>query len=297
MSLTATLLSMHSEDEVRDQYLRAPMGYPGAKSRSIKELLSHLPYRNTWVDVCGGTASVTLARNSCNLEVYNDRHSGLVAFYRCIRDFAKCKQLVDRLEISPPLAREEFIWSRDTWQDSQLDDVERASRWYYSLVTSFNQKGWSFGRAVKGKAQGQKLFNNLKLFWNIHTRMRNVQIENQDWRMILKDYCKGGSDVVWYIDPPYWGTTGIYQHEWKEEDHIELCERVQNLNGGFVAVSGYDLPNHPYNRFKFWTYKTSWEVQVSMTGIAFTETNNLAAYADVIQRGTATETLWVYDPK
>lgn len=294
--LTATLLSMHTEDEVRDQYLRAPMGYPGAKSRSIKELLAHLPYRNTWVDVCGGTASVTLARNASPLDVYNDRHSGLVAFYRCIRDRLKCSQMIERLEISPPLSREEFIWSRDTWKQNQLDDVERAARWYYSLVTSFNQKGWSFGRAVKGKAQGQKMFNNLKLFWPLHNRMRNAQIENQDWRMLLKDYSKGGREVVWYIDPPYWGTTGIYEHEWSEQDHLELCERIQHLNGGFVAVSGYDLPNHPYNRFKFWSRKVSWEVQVSMTGIAFTESNNLAAYADVIKRGTATETLWIYDP-
>jgi site-specific DNA-adenine methylase len=188
------------------------------------------------------------------------------------------------------------MWSRDTWKDNQLDDVERAARWYYSLVTSFNQKGWSFGRAVKGKGQGQKMFNNLELFWPMHYRLRNAQIENQDWRMLLKDYSKGGRDVVWYIDPPYWGTTGIYEHEWTKEEHFELCERIQNLNGGFVAVSGYDLPDHPYNKFKFWTRKACWDVPVSMTGIAFTETNNLGAYEGVIKRGTATETLWIYEP-
>lgn len=114
--------------------------------------------------------------------------------------------------------------------------------------------------------------------------------------MILKDYRKGGKDVVWYLDPPYWGTTGIYDHEWSINDHIELCERVQDLDGGFVAVSGYDLPNHPYNNFKFWTDKVSWEVPISMTGIAFTETNNLQAYEGDIKRGTATESLWIYNP-
>lgn len=293
-SLTATLLAMHAQDESRDNYVRAPLGYPGAKSRSIKELLPHLPYRNTFVDVCGGSGSVLFARNPSPLDVFNDRHAGLCCFYRCIRDFNKCKKLIERLELSPPLCREEFMWSRDTWKENQLDDIERAARWYYSLVTSFGQKGWAFGRAVKGKGQGQKLFNNLKLFWPVHNRIRNTQIENQDWRTILADFAKGGRDVVWYIDPPYWKTTGIYDHEWTERDHLELCERVAKLEG-FVAVSGYDSPDHPYNRFNFWTKKESWEVNVSMTGMAFTETNHLLEYEGAIKRGTATETLWIYD--
>lgn len=297
MSLTATLLSMHDQESSRMSIVRAPIGYPGAKSRSIKDLLPHLPYRNSWIDVCGGSGAVTFARNACPLDVFNDRNAGIVAFYRCIRDRAKCQQLIDRLEIVPPTSREEFIWCRDTWNQEHLDDVERAARWYYSLLTSFSGKGWSFGRAVKGSSQGQKLFNNLKLFWPVHSRLRNAQIENMDWRMILKDYAKGGRDVVWYIDPPYWGTTNIYDYEWTTDEHYEMCERIQNLNGGFVAVSGYDTPDHPYNKFKFWTNKVSWNVAVSMTGLAFTETNNLAAYADQIKRGEAVETLWIYDPK
>jgi DNA adenine methylase len=294
-NLTSKLLAMVTEDEVRDQYVRAPMGWPGAKSRSIKELLAHLPYRNTFVDVFGGTGSVLLARNPSPLDVYNDKHSGLVAFYRCIRDRLKCAQMIERLEVSPPLSREEFIWSRDTWKQNQLDDVERAARWYYSLVTSFNQKGWSFGRAVKGKGQGQKMFNNIKLFWPLHNRMRNAQIENQDWRMILKDYSKGGKEVVFYLDPPYEGTFGIYDHELAKEEHREICERIQHLNGAFVALSGYDHPGHTYNSFNFWTSKITWEVPISMTGMAFTESNHLVEYEGSIKRGIATECLWIYD--
>lgn len=296
--LTALLLSMHSQDDVRDTYVRAPMGYPGSKTRSLKELLPHLPYRNTWVDVCGGTGSVTLARDTCKLDVYNDRHSGLVAFYRCIRDPFKCKAMVDRLLISPPCSREEFMWSRDTWKENQLDDVERASRWYYALQTSFNQKGWAFGRATKGNAQGQKMFNNVPLFWPLHNRMRNVQIENQDYRMLFKDYCNGPrGSTVFYVDPPYWGTSGIYEHQWSEQDHIELCERIPTLNGSFVAVSGYDLPNHPYNRYTYWTDKVSWEVRTSLQGYAETETNHMEGHMDFVRRENATETLWIYDPK
>ena len=41
------------------------------------------------LDVFGGSGAVTLARKSCDLEIYNDRHSGLVAFYKCIQDEEK----------------------------------------------------------------------------------------------------------------------------------------------------------------------------------------------------------------
>lgn len=293
MDLTSKLLAMQSQEEPRDNYLRAPMGYPGSKSRSLKHLLPHLPYRNSFIDVCGGTGSVLFARNSCNLEVFNDRNSGIIAFYRCIRDRLKCKELIDRLEIAPPSSREEFIWSRETWNCDQLDDVERGSRWYYAVMHSFASKGWAFGRAVKGKAQGQKFYNNLSLFWSIHNRLKNVQIENQDWRMILKDY--SNSDAVIYIDPPYWGTIGIYDHCWSEQDHYELCERVTNCNGAYVAVSGYDSIDHPYNTFKFWTSKESWEVNVSLKGAAFTETNHLAGLEHLMVRGKVTESLWIYN--
>lgn len=291
--LTAMLLSMNEDESARNNYIRAPIPYPGAKSRCIKHLLPHLPYRNTFLDVCGGSGTVMFARNASPLDVYNDQCSGLVAFYRCIRDVAKCTALIERIKRSPCSSREEFLWCRDSWQEIHNDDVERAARWYYALMTSFSSKGWSFGRATKGVAQCGKIYNNLELFWPVHNRLRNAQIENQDWRMILKDYATTW-DCVAYIDPPYWGTFGIYNNEWPEAWHYELCEQVHKLPC-FVAVSGYDSPNHPYNTFKFWTRKESWEVRQSMTAQAYTQTNNLKEGS--MPRELATETLWIYDPK
>lgn len=289
--LLSQLMALEDTPEVRERIIRAPFGYPGAKSRSIANLLPHLPYRNGFCEPCGGTGVVTFARRPSNLEVLNDRHMGITSFYRCLRDRHKMQQLMDRLHIMTPCSREEFIWARDTWEDNFLDDIERSARWYYSVIHSFNSKGWSFGRVTKGRAQCAKYYNNFTLFGPIHNRLQSVQIENLDWRILFKDY--NSNDMVWYIDPPYWKTIGIYKHEWKELEHLELCERIQYLHG-FVALSGYDSPDHPYNKFK-WDDKISWEVQVSMTGMAFTDTNHLAGLEDVIKRGTAKETLWIRD--
>lgn len=295
--LMGHLMALNDTARVRgNDVIRAPFGYPGAKNRSIHDLLQHLPYRKTFIDVCGGTGSVLFARQPSKLEVFNDRCAGITALYRCIRDAKLNKALLERLTLVPSCSREEFAWCHETWQQDHHDDVERAARWYYSVVHSFNQKGWSFGRAVKAPAQCGKYWNNLELFWPIHSRIQRVQIENQDWRLILRDYKKDGREVVWYIDPPYWGTKGIYNHEWPNDWHNELCHRIQDLDGGFVALSGYDHPKHPYNTFTIWKEKVTWDVPISMTGLAFQDTNHLGGLEDQIKRGVATETLWIYDP-
>lgn len=291
-NLFSQLMALNDAAQSRDNYVRAAFGYPGAKSRSIQNLLSILEYRKVWVDVYAGCGAVTLARNSSDLEVMNDRHAGITAFFRVIRDKEKCQQFIDRMQFTV-CSREEFLWSRENWPDPQIDDVERAARWYYCVQHSFASKGWSFGRVTSGRSQCEKIFNNLELLWPIHNRLRRVYIENADWRVLLKDYNteRNGDNIVWYLDPPYWMTGGIYDHEMRPEVHYEIGERCMHLNG-FVALSGYDHPRHPYNSFK-WDRKESWEVQVSMTGMAFTDTNHLAEYSDIIERGKAKETVWI----
>lgn len=298
MSLADELKLLSGQGVKRNEYVRAPMGYPGSKSSSIKELLGILPYRNAFIDVCGGSGAVLLARKQSKLDVFNDRNAGIVALYRCARDPIKLKELLKRLELAPPLSREEFLWTRDNWHNPALDDVERAARYYYALSYSFSTKGLQFGRVTRrdGRSQSLRYFTGLDLFGPLHNRLVGTTIENLDWKQILTDYKVGGKDVVWYIDPPYWNVYKVYEHEWAEEDHRALCHRVQDLDGGYVAVSGYDHPDHPYNKFKFWTNKFQWEVNVKMTALAFTEENNLLAYKDVLKRSTAMETLWVYDP-
>ena len=100
--------------EIRETYIRAPFGYPGGKSRSVKKILPLLPYRKAYIEAFGGAASILLARDKSKLEVYNDRFGGVVAFYRCIRDKEKMNKLIERLKIVPGHSREEFIWCKET---------------------------------------------------------------------------------------------------------------------------------------------------------------------------------------
>lgn len=287
--LLAMLNALSSHEEVRENYVRAPFGYPGAKSRSLDKILPHLPYRAGYGEAFGGSGAVLLARNCSPLEVFNDRYSGVTCFYRVIRDRVKMNALLDRMQIVLH-SREEFIWSKNTWRDCE-DEVERAARWYYMTLMSFGQQGRHFGRCVRGKAQlGPKLKNNLQLFHAVHCRLVPVQIENLDWRQCFKDY--DHEDFVWYVDPPYYQyAKGMYECEMQKEEHVELLERIFHLRG-FVALSGYENELYDHPRFK-WDSRYSWTVMVSTLGQGFTETNNLAGKEDLLKRGTAKEILYV----
>jgi DNA adenine methylase len=291
MSLESLFLSLDGTDTVREDYVRAPFAYPGAKSKSLDKILPFLPYRSKYVEPFGGSGAVLLARNSSPLEVFNDRYSGVTVFYRVIQDSKKMNQLLDRIAFFLH-SREEFIWCRNTWRDCE-DEIERAARWWYTITCSFGSQGRNFGRCIKGKCQiGPKLKNNLKLFPEASLRLRDVQIENQDWRMILKDY--DDADTVWYIDPPYYKSTkGMYECEMPDSDHEELLERIFNLQG-FVAMSGYDNPMYDsYN----WDNRHHWMVNVTALSQSFTESNNLAGKEDAIKRGMARETLYIKEAK
>lgn len=287
--------SMDETPIIREHFVRVPIGYPGSKDRSLEQLLPLLPYSRAYCEPFGGSAAVLFARKVSDLEIYNDRYAGITCFYRCLRNRDKLEKLIELIDLSVH-SREEFIWCKETWDTQDVnDDVDRAYRWLYMHQNSFSKKENAFGRSTHGKGQGGKAFRNLpKNFWPIHHRLHNVQIENLDWRLCLRDY--DAHDTVFYLDPTYLGVTrGVYKHELSVQDHVEICERVMALEG-FAAISGYDNPETRavYDKYK-WSDVRSWEIFQSMTGMAFTDTNNLAKHESHIQRGKTTEILYIKD--
>jgi DNA adenine methylase len=279
----------HEEKPERTDIQRAPFGYVGGKSKSIKYLNKHLPYRQKWIDHFCGSCVVTLNRQESPLEVINDRYGGLVAFYRCLQNKLKISQLIERLEIVPAMSREEFYHCRDTWC-TETDDVERAAKWFYMVRVSMLGKGKAFGRQVNPPVS-ISLPKSLELFLPIHHRLRNVIIENLDFRTCHKDF--DGPSTVHYFDPPYINTDpGIFEGStWTRDDLADLlriCERSQ----GFVALSGY--PDEQIDACPFWTARHTWEVSIMADPSAFSEENSKAQFKDIKStKDKATEVLWI----
>lgn len=269
----------------REVIVKAAFGWAGSKARSLEHLLPHLPYRKVWVDVFGGSATVTLARRPSKIEVLNDRYSGIIDFYRCMKDEAQMRKLLVFLE-ETVFSRELFNAYKSEWKNT-ADPVERAGKWFYMLCSSFGYLGRNFGRGTLSLSRANAIHNKLELFWPIHNRLKNVQIENADWEQVIKDY--DSHDTVFYCDPPYMHSdVGLYDESWNLEKHKRMLSVIFNTEG-FVALSGYD--NELYNSMP-WDDKFTWETHVTMSSKAHTETNNLGDKEGMMQK-KATECLWI----
>lgn len=287
-SLVEQMLEFDKEGQTeRESYVRAPFAWPGGKFKSLEHIIPLLPKANTFIEPCGGSGVVTLnLPHDYKLKVFNDRHSGITAFFRCMRSFQKKQAVKDWLRLAIH-SREDFIWCRDSWENCQ-DDVERAARWFYMLRTSFSGLGRNWGRSTAGRGMiAQKLHNGLEALDTCHRGFRDVQVENQDCLQCIRDY--DSDDTVGYIDPDYIDSSaGIYKHA---VEHKELLDLVF-ASKGWYGVSGY---KHDLYESYPWAQRFEWEVDVTLNARTF-KNNNLEGKENVMGgRGKATEILYVKD--
>jgi len=128
--------------------------------------------------------------------------------------------------------------------------VERAWRWFVVARQSFSGHfGASWGSVVtqvsRGVADTCNSWNSVRGQLDaIHERLRGVQVECADWRVILDRYNAPGYLV--YCDPPYVHGTrkaGEYAHEMTDDDHADLVKRLLE-HPAMVMLSGYPHEAH-----------------------------------------------------
>ena len=276
-------LETQSTPKTRDIVTRAPFNYPGGKSRSVNKILARLPERTVYVEPFGGSGVILLNRLPSKLDVFNDIFSGVVCFYRCIRDVVKLERLIELMEHTIH-SREEWVWCKETWQD-ESEEVERAFKWYYMVSYSFGGLSRNFGRSTSGAGcLGGKFRNRIKGLYKIHERFKRVQVENQDWERCISDY--DSPETVFYLDPPYVDAdTGVYKHILGHNDHRHLLDVIFSLQG-FVAISGYSNPLYDE---RDWDEEYGWDSFISIQSIS--EHGNKSDEHN--KRGHAKEKLWI----
>jgi DNA adenine methylase len=228
---------------------KAPISWYGGKAHLAERIARLLPHHHTYVEAFGGAASLLFAKPRVTLEVYNDIDSGLVTFFRCLRD--QPDQLARLLRLTP-YAREEFTICLDTWETVE-DDLERARRWYVRMRQAFGcsvSKSWGheLNGALSGGTRAASFAATIDELERFSHRLRGVQIEHLDWRELLDRYDAPG--VCMYLDPPYHpqtrsrvGRNHGYRFELTEQDHDDLIARVLTLEAA-VLLSGYDHPSY-----------------------------------------------------
>jgi DNA adenine methylase len=244
-------------EELLAKQLKPPIAWYGGKSKLVKKILPLIPKHNSYIEVFSGSAAVMLAKDVSQREIINDRHTGIVNFYRVIRDpetFSRFQYLVNLT----PVSRDEFVFCKNTWKICE-DPVEKAYRWFIVIRQSYG----SLGGAFDGSSVGSYLAAIDRLL-QIHQRLRSVEIENLDFRKLIAKYDR--PEAFFYLDPPYvlsTRTKKAYDHEMTDKDHEELVDILLGLKGN-AMLSGYNNPIYKRLEQAEWQ-RHDFEVKTSMT--------------------------------
>lgn len=261
----------------------APFAWYGGKARLAPAIVRLLPRHDTYVEPFGGAGAVLVAKSRATLEVYNDIDSGLVTFFRVLRE--RPVELERALRLTP-YAREEFRHACAVWETTD-EDLERARLWYVRCRQAFAASaatvGWAFevDGAQRGGTRAGSFATSVEHLARFAERFRAVQVDQIDWRACIHRYDQGG--VCFYLDPPYHpdtrgrGRHSTYRHELTAQDHEDLVAAAIKIRGS-VLISGYahtsymPLEDAGFERHEFAHHST--------------------ASRDLSGRGDRTEVLW-----
>ncbi len=147
--------------------LNAPFCWVGGKNRLRGEIIKRLPHHTCYVEVFGGAGWVLFGKNPSVAEVYNDIDGELVNFFRVVKNCHRAFVLAfDWLLVSRRIFHDYIHTHPD-----DLDEIQRAVRFYYIIQTSFASK-WdtpSFGYAKNG-GPGLNLENLYEKITGIYKR-------------------------------------------------------------------------------------------------------------------------------
>ena len=240
--------------------IRSPLPWIGGKYYNRERIIEAFPHPSsykTFVDVFGGAAHILLAKPpSKHLEVYNDYCNDLVNFWMQCRN---CPQELQSQIESLPYARSLYEdWQESLFNDTPMDDMERAVRWFYVLRSSVGgimrkSKGnWGYSVTDKNAILSRKMHTAISLFQVLSERFTDVQIERQDFEPIITTYER--PTTLLYCDPPYVGAEFYYEGvpSFTIEDHRRLAKLLNNTPAQ-VALSYYphDLIDELYPAFKW----------------------------------------------
>jgi DNA adenine methylase len=155
--------------------------YLGSKFSVLPWLLPKLPHTLSFTEVFGGSMVVMMNKEPCQIETYNDINSGVVNFFRVLRDYPE--ELISKLYLTPH-SREEYD---EAWENDQDDQIEKARKYFVRMRQSFyasgaqkQKKGWlSATRQTRCKVSEatNKYLTSVDGLHQIVERLKMIQIE------------------------------------------------------------------------------------------------------------------------
>lgn len=275
--------------------MRSPFLWFGGKGNMVRKLLNLIPLHSHYVEpFCGGASLFFAKAPSGGVETLNDLDSGIVGFYRVLRDPEQFARF-ERLAQFTPYSREEYYECLATWQACD-DLVERAWRWWVVARMSFGGRlGSSLGTVVSTSRRRMagttsNFISAIDCLPQVHARLRQAQIEHADFRTIIERYNAPGT--LCYCDPPYVTETrsaGKYTHEMDDADHRDLVALLLEYPA-LVMLSGYAHPIYEpleeagWNRYDF---------ETGCHAACKTRASGLQGKGVIMKKQTRIESVWL----
>lgn len=224
-----------------------PLKWHGGKAYLAPWIIEHFPPHVHYVEPYFGGGAVLFAKPrewvEGHSEVVNDLNGGLMNFWRVMRDdmaFLRFRTLCEQT----PFAQGDF--ERASWTDACSGSVHSAHGFFIRYRQSRQGLGKDF--ATLSKNRTRRGMNEQVSAWltaveglpEAHERLKRVVILNDDALKVIKQ--EDSQNTFFYLDPPYLhetrATTGDYEHEMTEEQHSDLLELLDTIEGKFL-LSGY----------------------------------------------------------
>jgi DNA adenine methylase len=223
---------------------KKPFNWYGGKQALAPLLVSLLPRHQVYCEVFGGSGALLFAKEPSPLEVFNDLDSGVVNFFRVLRNPEQAERLQNALQITP-YAREEYYDCLSSWEAAD-DPIEKARAWYCAVMQSMNSSiratGWSATKAPSSNP-ARAWQNNITNLATCVSRLAHVEIDHRDFEQVIMAY--DSPLTCFYLDPPYLAETRrkqrCYVHEMTEADHERLLTCITRVQG-MIILSGYAHP-------------------------------------------------------
>jgi DNA adenine methylase len=214
--------------------ISGPLAYAGGTRMLFTKVLRLIPPHRIYVEPFGGSGRILFNKRPSEVEVYNDINGDLVNFFRVLRDDEKWEKLREKLLLTP-YSRQEFEDALSGRDVGELDDVERARRFFVLCRQSFigSLKGWSHkSKMIK------TYYSAIDFLPYFHARLRSVRIEHGDFEDVIYKY--DSPETFFFVDPPYVGTDESYEHlAFSLDDHKRLVGVLLKIKGK-VMLLGYD---------------------------------------------------------
>ncbi|AGM26812.1 D12 class N6 adenine-specific DNA methyltransferase [Mycobacteroides abscessus subsp. bolletii 50594] len=201
-----------------------------------------LPPHRHYIEVCGGSLAVLLAKKRSRQETVNDLDNHLMTFWRVLRDRPDDLERVCSLT---PHSRAERALAQEI--SSELGELEIARRVFVALTQgrsgSLTRTGWRHDLRPVSTPMPVVLQRYAGRIGAAAKRIRGVSLECRPAVELVEAY-GGVRENLLYVDPPYIVDKGIrrggeYRVEMRSDRaHRELLEACLSCDAS-VVVSGY----------------------------------------------------------